>query len=56
MVYIRRDQETVHYYSSVALRDGSRDAEPVKKIDAGLRATLTIHGPAETCCVISEKK
>jgi hypothetical protein len=53
---VRRDQETVRYYSSVAIREGSRDAEPVKKLDTGLRATLTICGPAEICCVVSEKK
>jgi len=55
-LYVRRDQEIVRYYSSVAMREGSRDAEPVKKINTGLRATLTIHGPAEICCVIAEKK
>jgi len=55
-LYLRRDQEIVRHYSSVSMCDGARDAEPVKKIVTGLRATLTIHGPAEICCVISKKK
>ena len=56
MVYVRRDQETVRHYSSVSMRDGSKDLEPMKKIDTGPRSTLTICGPAGICSVISEKR